>query len=96
MTVWIFFANFAVQFFRSIRNKYNTMAYRKIEEYDEKTTKELAAHVKAILELLGEDSGREGLLKTPERVAKAWQFLTQGYGQDGASIVQSATLASSL
>ena len=66
------------------------MAYRKIEEYDEKTTKELAAHVKAILELLGEDPEREGLLKTPERVAKAWQFLTQGYEQNGETIVRSA------
>ena len=72
------------------RNKYNTMGYRKIEEYDEKTTKELAAHVKAILELLGEDPEREGLLKTPERVAKAWQFLTQGYEQNGETIVRSA------
>ncbi|MBQ6199801.1 MAG: GTP cyclohydrolase I FolE [Bacteroidales bacterium] len=66
------------------------MAYRKIEEYDEKTTKELAGHVKAILELLGEDPSREGLQKTPERVAKAWQFLTQGYFQDGEAIVKSA------
>ena len=66
------------------------MGYRKIEEYDEKTTKELAAHVKAILELLGEDPEREGLLKTPERVAKAWQFLTQGYEQNGEMIVRSA------
>ena len=66
------------------------MAYRKIEEYDEKTTKELAAHVKAILELLGEDPEREGLIKTPERVAKAWQFLTQGYEQNGETIVRSA------
>ena len=56
-------------FTEAIRNKYNTMAYRKIEEYDEKTTKELAAHVKAILKLLGEDPEREGLIKTPERVA---------------------------
>ena len=66
------------------------MAYRKIEEYDENTTKELAGHVKAILELLGEDTSREGLHKTPERVAKAMQFLTQGYFQDGESIVKSA------
>ena len=72
------------------RNKYNTMAYRKIEEYDEKTTQELAEHVKAILKLLGEDPEREGLVKTPERVAKAWQFLTQGYGQNGETIVRSA------
>lgn len=66
------------------------MAYRKIEEYDEKTTQELAAHVKAILKLIGEDPEREGLVKTPERVAKAMQFLTQGYGQDGEALVQSA------
>ena len=66
------------------------MAYRKLEEYDEKTTAELAAHVKAILQLIGEDPEREGLLKTPERVSKAWQFLTQGYEQDGEAIVQSA------
>ena len=66
------------------------MAYRKIEEYDEKTSNELAGHVKAILELLGEDTSREGLHKTPERVAKAMQFLTQGYFQDGEAIVKSA------
>lgn len=69
------------------------MAYRKIEEYDEKTTKELAAHVKAILGLIGEDPEREGLLKTPERVAKAWQFLTQGYAQNGEEIVKSAVFS---
>ena len=66
------------------------MAYRKIEEYDEKTTKELAGHIKAILELLGEDTDREGLTKTPERVAKAMQFLTQGCQQNGETIVRSA------
>ena len=66
------------------------MAYRKIEEYDEKTTSELAGHIKAILELLGEDTEREGLTKTPERVAKAMQFLTQGYAQNGEEIVRSA------
>ncbi len=66
------------------------MAYRKTEQYDENTTKELSAHVKAILELLGEDGEREGLHKTPERVAKAMQFLTQGYFQDGEAIVKSA------
>lgn len=66
------------------------MAYRKLEEYDEKTTQELAGHIKAILELLGEDVEREGLIKTPERVAKAMQFLTQGYFQDGEEIVQTA------
>lgn len=66
------------------------MAYRKIEEYDAATTTEIAAHIKEILRLLGEDPEREGLLKTPERVAKAMQSLTQGYFQDGKVIVQSA------
>ena len=66
------------------------MAYRAIEEYDGKTTAEIAAHVKAILRLLGEDPEREGLQKPPERVAKAMQFLTQGYAKDGVQIVRSA------
>ena len=72
------------------RYKEQTMAYKKIEEYDEKTTRELGEHIKAILKLLGEDTDREGLQKTPERVAKAMQFLTQGYFQDGEAIVKSA------
>ncbi|MCR5018363.1 MAG: GTP cyclohydrolase I FolE [Bacteroidales bacterium] len=66
------------------------MAYIKSEEYDQAVTEELAGHVKAILKLLGEDPEREGLLKTPERVAKAWQFLTKGYQDDGKLIVKSA------
>jgi GTP cyclohydrolase I len=66
------------------------MAFRKIEEYDQETTQALAGHIKAILELLGEDTAREGLIKTPERVAKAMQFLTQGYFQEGEQIVKSA------
>ena len=66
------------------------MAYRKIDQYDEQTTRELAGHIQAILTLLGEDATREGLQKTPERVAKAMQFLTQGYYQDGEAIVKSA------
>ena len=66
------------------------MAYRKIEQYDEATTEALKGHIREILKLLGEDVEREGLLKSPERVAKAMQFLTQGYQQDGKAIVQSA------
>ena len=66
------------------------MAYTKIEQFDEYTTQELAKHYKAILELLGEDSSREGLLKTPERVAKAMQFLTQGYNLNPVEILNSA------
>ena len=66
------------------------MAYRKIEQYDIDTTNQIAGHIRAILELLGEDPQREGLLKTPERVAKAMQFLTQGYFQNGETIIRSA------
>lgn len=66
------------------------MAYKKIEHYDEECTQELSARVKELLVLLGEDSSREGLLKTPERVAKSLQFLTQGYSQDGEAILRSA------
>ena len=66
------------------------MAFEKIERYDEGTTKEIAARVREILELLGEDPQREGLLKTPERVAKSLQFLTQGYAQNGTQIIESA------
>ena len=66
------------------------MAYSKIEQFDQETTTKLAEHYKAILELLGEDTEREGLLKTPERVAKAMQFLTQGYSADPVAILNSA------
>lgn len=66
------------------------MAYTKIEQFDEDTTRKLAEHYEAILALLGEDPGREGLLKTPERVAKAMQFLTQGYNMDPVAILNSA------
>lgn len=50
----------------------------------------LAEHYEAILQLLGEDAQREGLLKTPKRVAKAMQFLTQGYEQDPQEVLRSA------
>ena len=66
------------------------MSYEKIEKYDEQATQEIAARVKEIIRLLGEDPEREGLLKTPERVAKSLQFLTQGYSQDGEQIIKSA------
>lgn len=66
------------------------MAYRQDENYGPEVTAEIAGHYLEILRLLGEDTGRGGLLKTPERVAKAMQFLTKGYGEDGAEILRSA------
>jgi GTP cyclohydrolase IA len=66
------------------------MAYKKIEQYDEDVTISLAKNIKENLTLLGEDANREGLDKTPTRVAKAMQFLTQGYQQDAVAILNSA------
>ena len=66
------------------------MAYKKIEQYDESTTNGLIKSYKETIGLLGEDPEREGLLKTPERVAKAMQYLTQGYQLDAHAILNSA------
>ena len=63
------------------------------EEVNEKILQEreaLAGHYKGIINLLGEDVDREGLLKTPMRVAKAMQFLTKGYHEDPAAVLSSA------
>ncbi len=64
--------------------------YAKIEQWDTETTEKIAEHYHAILSLLGEDPGREGLLKTPLRVAKSLQFLVHGYGMDPRAILNSA------
>jgi len=66
------------------------LAYHKKESYDEGTTNALKDHYHSILEQVGEDPEREGLLKTPERVAKAMQFITQGYHVNAADILNSA------
>jgi GTP cyclohydrolase I len=66
------------------------MAYKKIEQYDEAVTAGLIKNYRDTLGLLGEDANREGLEKTPERVAKAMQVLTQGYQQDANAILNSA------
>jgi len=66
------------------------MAYKKIEQFDEKTTSELMKNYRSAIELLGEDPDREGLQKTPERIAKAMQFFTQGYNIDATEILNSA------
>ena len=65
-------------------------AYDREDNDKTEVTAEIAGHVKEILRLLGEDTEREGLQKTPERVAKSLQYLTKGYIQDGAEIVKSA------
>ncbi len=64
--------------------------YERIEQYNESKTDVLSSHYKEIIDKLGEDVNREGLLKTPERVAKAMQFLTHGYDLDPAQILSSA------
>jgi GTP cyclohydrolase IA len=62
----------------------------KEENYNDEVTSKLAGHYEDVLKQLGEDPNREGLIKTPERVAKALQFLTHGYGLDPDQIVQQA------
>jgi len=64
--------------------------YEKIDLYNYKNVDILASHYKAILGLIGENPEREGLLKTPERVAKSIQFLTHGYLLDPVEILNSA------
>ncbi len=69
------------------------LLYERQDVYHDAATDELAALTRRQLELIGEDPGREGLIKTPERVAKAWQFLTHGYGLDPDEILRSALFA---
>lgn len=66
------------------------MAYHRKEEFDQDVTEGLARNYQQIIGLLGEDASREGLLKTPERMAKAMQYMTQGYQQDAVQILNSA------
>ena len=66
------------------------MAYKKIEQYDSETTLSLSEAYKNIITQIGEDANREGLIKTPERIAKAMQYLTQGYEMDAKAILESA------
>ncbi|RIJ48278.1 GTP cyclohydrolase I FolE [Maribellus luteus] len=64
--------------------------YERIDLFNEESIKELSGHYEKILKIIGEDPTREGLNKTPERVAKAMQFLLQGYQADPVEILQSA------
>lgn len=66
------------------------IGYEKIDRYNSEKITRIANHYESILTDLGEDPSREGLVKTPERVAKALQFLTQGYNIDPSAILRSA------
>ena len=59
-------------------------------QFDPKKTSEISTHIKEVIRILGENVEREGLIKTPERVAKAYQFLMQGYEQNPEEILKSA------
>ncbi len=64
--------------------------YIREDKYNEEITKEISSKFESIIKNLGEDPKREGLLKTPERVAKSLQFLTQGYDQNPSEILNGA------
>lgn len=71
-------------------NRKVPVLYQRTDTYNEEVTDHIAGQVTDILRTLGENPEREGLLKTPERVAKAYQFLTHGYGMDPHAILRSA------
>ncbi len=75
--------------FLSHNNKENG-GYLRTDSFNDEVTKKIAENYKNILELIGEDVTREGLLKTPVRIAKAMQFITQGYAQNPEDIIKSA------
>ncbi len=66
------------------------MAYHIIEKYDNKPTEALKDNYKDVLQTLGEDIHRDGLKKTPERIAKSLQYLTKGYDMDAHAILNGA------
>jgi GTP cyclohydrolase I len=80
----------SMELFNNGLGKNQNSGYDRVDRWNEKTTDELTKHYKEILDLLGEDGSREGLKETPTRVAKAMQFLTQGYGTDPADILRTA------
>ena len=68
----------------------NILGYKRIDEYNDETIRELAAHYKEILRLIGENPEREGLIDSPVRIAKAMQFFTHGYDLEPENIIKSA------
>ena len=67
--------------------------YKRHDELDAQRIERLAYHYREILALLGEDPEREGLIKSPERIAKAMSFVTKGYSEDPIEIIKSATFS---
>jgi len=72
------------------------MSYKKVEEYCDDELDKMAKNNREILKLIGEDPEREGLTKTPVRVAKALQFMTQGYKMNAKKILDSARFKESV
>lgn len=68
----------------------NGAGYERVDYYNPECTEKISGHYSEILRLLGEDNTREGILKTPERAAKAMQYLTNGYDVDPEAILKSA------
>lgn len=66
------------------------MAYKQVEKFEDKITSGLMEHYKGAIELLGEDPERDGLIKTPERMAKSMQYLTNGYQVDAHALLNAA------
>ena len=75
---------------KNIMNENEMDGYEKIDQYNPERIKKLSSNYKSIITELGEDINREGILKTPERAAKAIQYLTHGYDLDPEEILKSA------
>lgn len=73
-----------------MKDNNNALGYKRIDEYNDETIRELAAHYKEILHLIGENPEREGLIDSPVRIAKAMQFFTHGYDLEPENIIKSA------
>jgi GTP cyclohydrolase I len=69
---------------------FSAVGYKKTETYNTETTERLVDNYRSVIDLIGEDPEREGLIKTPERVAKAMLYMTQGYEMDAKAILNSA------
>ena len=82
--------NKKLEIFQALAHDHESEGYERGDNFNEDKVRELASHYREILRILGEDPDREGLIKTPERVGKAMQFLTHGYLLDPKEILLSA------